>query len=89
VSFDYAANASPVGFVHELALECGESTEITRQTFFEYGARSATAFDKTIAGTAAQVADTLEEAFEATGSRGVSAAPHRILRRYRPVWAAK
>jgi len=65
-----AANASPVGFVHELALEIGETTEISRQMFFEYGARSATAFDKTIAGTAPQVADLLEEAFEATGSRG-------------------
>jgi FMN-dependent oxidoreductase (nitrilotriacetate monooxygenase family) len=65
-----AANASPVGFVHELALEYGSSREITRQEFFEFGARSATAYDKTIAGSAAQVADILEEAFEATGSRG-------------------
>jgi len=30
----------------------------------------ATGYDKTIAGTAAQVADQLEEEFEATGSRG-------------------
>jgi FMN-dependent oxidoreductase (nitrilotriacetate monooxygenase family) len=65
-----AANASPIGFVHELALELGETTEITRATFFEHGVRSATAFDKTIAGSAAEVADVLEEAFEATGSRG-------------------
>jgi alkanesulfonate monooxygenase SsuD/methylene tetrahydromethanopterin reductase-like flavin-dependent oxidoreductase (luciferase family) len=65
-----AANASPVGFVHELALAYGASSEITRKEFFEFGARSATAFDKTIAGSAAQVADILEEAFEATGSRG-------------------
>jgi FMN-dependent oxidoreductase (nitrilotriacetate monooxygenase family) len=65
-----AANASPIGFVHELALELGETTEITRETFFEHGVRSATSFDKTIAGSAAQVADILEEAFEATGSRG-------------------
>ena len=65
-----AANASPIGFVHELALELGETTEITRDTFFDYGVRSATAYDKTIAGSAAQVADRLEEAFEATGSRG-------------------
>jgi FMN-dependent oxidoreductase (nitrilotriacetate monooxygenase family) len=65
-----AANASPIGFVHELALELGESAEISRETFFEHGARSATSFDKTIAGSPAQVADILEEAFEATGSRG-------------------
>jgi alkanesulfonate monooxygenase SsuD/methylene tetrahydromethanopterin reductase-like flavin-dependent oxidoreductase (luciferase family) len=65
-----AANASPVGFVHELALELGETTEISRDTFFDYGVRSATAYDKTIAGSPAQVADILEEAFEATGSRG-------------------
>jgi FMN-dependent oxidoreductase (nitrilotriacetate monooxygenase family) len=65
-----AANASPIGFVHELALKLGETTEISRDTFFEHGARSATSFDKTIAGSPAQLADILEEAFEATGSRG-------------------
>ena len=65
-----AANASPVGFVHELALKLGETTEITREIFFEHGVRSATGYDKTAAGTAAQMADHLEEAFEATGSRG-------------------
>jgi FMN-dependent oxidoreductase (nitrilotriacetate monooxygenase family) len=65
-----AANASPVGFVHELALKLGETTEITRDMFFEHGLRSATGYDKTIAGTGAQMADVLEEAFEATGSRG-------------------
>ena len=65
-----AANASPIGFVHELALELGENTEISRETFFERGARSATSFDKTIAGSPAQVADILEEAFETTGARG-------------------
>ena len=65
-----AANASPIGFVHELALELGENTEISRETFFEHGARSATSFDKTIAGSPTQVADILEEAFEATGARG-------------------
>jgi alkanesulfonate monooxygenase SsuD/methylene tetrahydromethanopterin reductase-like flavin-dependent oxidoreductase (luciferase family) len=65
-----AANASPIGFVHELSIALGETTEISRKTFFEHGARSATSFDKTIAGSPAQVADILEEAFEATGSRG-------------------
>ncbi len=65
-----AAQASPVGFVHELGLELGEDTEISRDTFFDHGLRNATAYDKTIAGTPAQLADYLEEAFEVTGSRG-------------------
>jgi FMN-dependent oxidoreductase (nitrilotriacetate monooxygenase family) len=73
-----AANASPVGFVHELALMLGEATEITRDAFFEHGLRSATGYDKTIAGTAAQMADHLEEAFEATGSRGGFMLGHTI-----------
>ncbi len=65
-----AANASPVGFVHELSLRLGADTEITRDEFFHHGLRNATAWDTTIAGTPAQLADRLEEAFEATGSRG-------------------
>lgn len=65
-----ATNASPVGFVHQLALKLGEDAEITRKEFFEYGLQSATGYDHTIAGTAAQIADHLEEEFEATGSRG-------------------
>jgi alkanesulfonate monooxygenase SsuD/methylene tetrahydromethanopterin reductase-like flavin-dependent oxidoreductase (luciferase family) len=65
-----AINASPVGFVHQLANEIGADTEITRDEFFEHGLKSTTAYDRTIAGTSAQVADYMEEAFEATGSRG-------------------
>jgi len=65
-----ADNASPVGFVHELALKLGETTEITRKEFFEHGLKVATAWETTIAGTPAQLADRLEEVFEATGSRG-------------------
>jgi len=65
-----AANASPIGFVHELGLALGENTEISRKTFFEHGVKSATSYDKTIAGSPSQIADILEEAFEATGSRG-------------------
>lgn len=65
-----AAQASPIGFVHELSLALGENTEISRKTFFEHGVKSATAYDKTIAGSPSQIADSLEEAFEATGSRG-------------------
>jgi alkanesulfonate monooxygenase SsuD/methylene tetrahydromethanopterin reductase-like flavin-dependent oxidoreductase (luciferase family) len=64
------ANATPVGFVHELANYIGADTEITRDEFFEHGLKSATAYDRTIAGTPAKVADYMEEVFEATGSRG-------------------
>ncbi|MEO7404721.1 MAG: hypothetical protein ABIU95_13715, partial [Burkholderiales bacterium] len=63
-------NASPVGFVHVLAKQYGETAEITREEFFQHGLRAATGYDITFAGTAMQVADRLEEAFEATGSRG-------------------
>ncbi len=65
-----AANASPAGFVHHLMAELGAETEMTRDEFFEYGAKSAMCWDTTLAGTPAQVADVLEERFEATGSRG-------------------
>jgi FMN-dependent oxidoreductase (nitrilotriacetate monooxygenase family) len=65
-----AKQASPVGFVHQLAFQLGESTEITRRDFFEHGLRDATGYEHTIAGNAEQVADSFEEIFEATGSRG-------------------
>jgi FMN-dependent oxidoreductase (nitrilotriacetate monooxygenase family) len=65
-----ASNASPVGFVRDLAHRIGDTTEITRDQFFAEGLRFATAYDTTIAGTAADVADRLEEIFVATGERG-------------------
>ena len=65
-----ASNASPVGFVHQLAMQIGADTTISRAEFFEHGLRDATGYTTTIAGSPAQLADTLEEAFEATGSRG-------------------
>jgi FMN-dependent oxidoreductase (nitrilotriacetate monooxygenase family) len=65
-----ASNASPVGFVYELASRIGENTEITREEFFEHGMKAATFYDITRAGSAAEIADMLEEEFEATGSRG-------------------
>jgi FMN-dependent oxidoreductase (nitrilotriacetate monooxygenase family) len=65
-----ASQASPAGFVRELVVELGADAEITRDEFFDYGRRFATSYERTIAGTAAQVADHLEEVFEATGSRG-------------------
>ncbi len=73
-----ASQASPVGFVHEMALEVGGETEVTREEFFERGRRAATQYDHTIAGTAEQVADLLEEEFEATGSRGGFMIAHPI-----------
>lgn len=65
-----AANASPAGFVRDLMVQLGADTEITRDEFLDHGVRNATGWDTTIAGTAAQMADRLEEVFEATGSRG-------------------
>jgi FMN-dependent oxidoreductase (nitrilotriacetate monooxygenase family) len=65
-----ATHASPVGFIHRLAHELGERTEITREEFFEHGLRDATGYHHTFAGSASQVADHFEEIFEATGERG-------------------
>jgi len=77
-----AANASPVGYIHILAQEIGDRTEITREEFFHHGVRAATGYNTTVASSAANVADQLEEMFEATGSRGgfmipISQAGHR------------
>jgi FMN-dependent oxidoreductase (nitrilotriacetate monooxygenase family) len=65
-----ASQASPGGFVRELVTRLGTDAEITRDQFFDYGRMSATSYTRTVAGTASQVADHLEEVFEATGSRG-------------------
>ncbi len=65
-----ATNASPVGFVHKLAREIGEDAEITPDEFFEHGRKMVTDYERTYAGTPTQIADILEEAFEAAGSRG-------------------
>jgi FMN-dependent oxidoreductase (nitrilotriacetate monooxygenase family) len=65
-----ATQASPMGLVLKLALKLGEDTEITRDDFFEQGLLSATQAEHTIAGTPAEIADILEDRFEATGSRG-------------------
>jgi alkanesulfonate monooxygenase SsuD/methylene tetrahydromethanopterin reductase-like flavin-dependent oxidoreductase (luciferase family) len=65
-----ASQASPAGFVGELVTRLGPQTELTRKEFLDYGRLFATSYERTIAGTAVQVADRLEEVFEATGSRG-------------------
>jgi FMN-dependent oxidoreductase (nitrilotriacetate monooxygenase family) len=80
-----AANASPVGFVHLLAKKYGENAEITREEFFEHALHAATGYNITFAGTAKQLADQMEEMFDATGSRGgfmlsiSQAAPRAVL----------
>jgi long-chain alkane monooxygenase len=65
-----ASQASPGGFMREMVTRLGADTEITREEFFDHGRRFATSYTRTVAGTASQVADCLEEVFEATGSRG-------------------
>ena len=65
-----AANASPVGFVGTLLQQYGEDGEIDLDEFMHQGLMAATSYGTTTAGTAAQIADELEERFEGSGSRG-------------------
>ena len=65
-----ASNASPIGFIYQLAHKVGRETQITRAEFFEHAVRNATSYDTTLAGSVTEVADMLEERFEATGGRG-------------------
>jgi len=65
-----AGQASPAGFLLELMHRLGADAELTRAEFFEHGLREAVSYDNTLAGSPAQLADRLEEVFEATGSRG-------------------
>lgn len=65
-----AGQASPMGFLLDLIQDLGAEAELTREEFFDHGLREATAYDRTLAGSPAQLADRLEEMFEATGSRG-------------------
>jgi alkanesulfonate monooxygenase SsuD/methylene tetrahydromethanopterin reductase-like flavin-dependent oxidoreductase (luciferase family) len=80
-----AANASPVGFVGLLAEKYGQSTELSRDEFFDQALHASTGYATAVAGTADTVADKLEEIFEGTGSRGgfmislSQAAPRRML----------
>jgi FMN-dependent oxidoreductase (nitrilotriacetate monooxygenase family) len=65
-----AANASPVGFVGTLLQKYGEDGEIDLDEFMHQGLMAATSYGTTVAGTAGQLADQLEERFEGSGSRG-------------------
>jgi FMN-dependent oxidoreductase (nitrilotriacetate monooxygenase family) len=65
-----AANGSPLGFVGLLIEQYGQEGEINRDEFMRYGLEAATGYGTTRPGNAEQIADHLEEVFEATGSRG-------------------
>ncbi len=65
-----ASQASPMGLLHELSQKLGPDTVLTRAEFFEHGLRDVVNYETTLAGTPAQIADRLEEAFIATGERG-------------------
>jgi FMN-dependent oxidoreductase (nitrilotriacetate monooxygenase family) len=65
-----ARNASPMGFVGGLVAEHGADYEMSKDEFFEIGWKQVSGFDHTIAGSYGQVADELEEIFEASGERG-------------------
>ncbi len=65
-----AAQATQSGFVQRLIARRGDDGVLTRTEFFEEGWKYATGYEQTIAGTAEQVADELEEQFFATGSNG-------------------
>ena len=64
------SNASPVSLVNQMATQLGPGASITRQEFFHEGIRMATGYHRAIAGTPAQVADYMEQHFEAAGERG-------------------
>jgi FMN-dependent oxidoreductase (nitrilotriacetate monooxygenase family) len=65
-----ARNASPMGFVGGLVAEHGADYEMSRDEFFEIGWKQVSGYDHTIAGSYVEVADELEEIFEASGERG-------------------
>ncbi len=65
-----AAQASPSGMVAQLAEELGPTGTITRKDFFQLGRRFITGYQRTFAGSVAEVADFLEEEFEAMGGHG-------------------
>ncbi|HWH96882.1 MAG TPA: LLM class flavin-dependent oxidoreductase, partial [Pseudolysinimonas sp.] len=64
-----AKNASPMAF-RDLIAEKGADYEMTKDELFETVWRAATGHDHTVAGSAEEVADYLEEAYESSGSRG-------------------
>ncbi|HEX2528313.1 MAG TPA: NtaA/DmoA family FMN-dependent monooxygenase [Geminicoccus sp.] len=65
-----ATQATPAGPVAIMSHKYGATTEMTRDEFFREAMRYASHYDLTFAGDGKEVADHLEEVFEATGSRG-------------------
>lgn len=65
-----AAQATPGGLVGALMDEHGEDHRMSRADFFEAGWHHATGMDHTLCGSAAEIADALQENFAATGERG-------------------
>ena len=65
-----ATQATPSGPVAIMGHKYGLATEMTRSEFLHEAMRYASHYDLTFAGSGKEVADHLEEVFEATGSRG-------------------
>ncbi len=65
-----ASQASPVGVISRLAAELGPTGKISRRDFFERARRQVTGYQRTVAGTPAEVADFMEEEFVAMGECG-------------------
>ena len=64
-----ASNASPVGFLNATT-EFDPDITLTRTEFFEALRKHTASYDHAVVGSAAQIADYLEEVFIATGERG-------------------
>jgi FMN-dependent oxidoreductase (nitrilotriacetate monooxygenase family) len=63
------SQASPVGFLN-MTTEFDPKAELTRDEFFHGLRKHAASYDHAIAGSAADIADYMEEVFVATGERG-------------------
>lgn len=64
-----ASNASPVNFLR-LTYGIEPTVPITREAFYREMKHHTAGYDHTVAGSAAEIADYLEEMFAATGERG-------------------
>jgi FMN-dependent oxidoreductase (nitrilotriacetate monooxygenase family) len=65
-----AAQNSPVSLVSHLAKQLGPGASMDRDDFFHEGLKAATGYYRAITGTASDVADWMEEQFDAAGARG-------------------
>ena len=63
------SHASPVGFLN-MTSEFDPKAELTRDEFYHAMRKHAASYDHAIAGSAAEIADYMEEVFVATGERG-------------------